>query len=100
LFIEVNPRHAPFYRRKLGFEMVGEQKMCRRVQAPAVLLHQKLSYIAEQIIRYGGLKLRCNKTFYSFFMAPWEERELVEQMNDLLQKVRSNSDRTKQTAVA
>lgn len=84
LFIEVNPRHSIFYRRKLGFEVIGKEKVCRRVEAPAVLLHQKLSSISEQIIRYGGLKLQENKSFYSFFMPPWEERELIAEIRTLL----------------
>ena len=80
LFIEVNPRHSLFYRRKLGFEVIGEEKICRRVNAPALLLHQKLAAISEQIIRYGGLKIHQNKSFYAFFMAPWEERELLAEL--------------------
>lgn len=39
LFIEVNPRHALFYRRALGFSLAAEERICPRVQAPAVLLH-------------------------------------------------------------
>jgi len=88
LFIEVNPRHAIFYRRKLGFKLVGEEKVCRRVNAPAVLLHQELSAIAEQIVRYGGLRvsqdIHNNKSFYSFFMPPWEEKDLVAEIRALL----------------
>ena len=38
LVIEVNPRHAPFYRRVLGFVQLGEEKICPRVGAPSVLL--------------------------------------------------------------
>lgn len=88
LFIEVNPRHSLFYRRKLGFKIVGEEKVCRRVNAPAVLLHQELSSISEQIARYGGLKLAENKTFYSFLMAPWEEKELTEEITRILAQTR------------
>ena len=84
LFIEVNPRHSLFYRRKLGFAVVGEEKVCRRVNAPAVLLHQKLASISEQIIRYGGLKTHQNKSFYAFFMPPWEERELLAELRSRL----------------
>ncbi|MCK6471756.1 MAG: GNAT family N-acetyltransferase [Planctomycetes bacterium] len=37
--IEVNPRHAGFYRRFLGFEVLGAERPCPRVGgAPAVLL--------------------------------------------------------------
>lgn len=106
LFIEVNPRHAVFYRRKLGFDLIGEEKVCRRVNAPAVLLHKELAAIHEQIIRFGGLRLQASlheqvlrhhelqlnsrdaKQFYSFFMAPWEERELVSEIREMLARTK------------
>lgn len=53
--IEVNPRHAFFYKRMLGFDLIGEEKMCPRVGAPAVLLHLDLDYINGQITRLGGV---------------------------------------------
>ena len=100
LFVEVNPRHAAFYRRKLGFKIVGHEKVCRRVDAPAVLLHQKLSYISEQIIRFGGLKLKQNKSFYSYFMPPWEEREMTEQIRAMLERTEYAAQGNPDSAVA
>jgi hypothetical protein len=38
VLIEVNPRHAGFYRRIFGFVRVGDEWICARVNAPAVLL--------------------------------------------------------------
>jgi len=49
LLIEVNPRHVGFYRRALCFEVAGEEKMCRRVSAPAVLLRMRLSNLTGEI---------------------------------------------------
>lgn len=43
--IEVNPRHACYYQRRMGFRLIGEERQCRRVNAPAVLLHQELDGI-------------------------------------------------------
>jgi hypothetical protein len=40
--IEVNPRHAGYYRREHGFKQVGTLRTCPRVNAPAVLLHRPL----------------------------------------------------------
>jgi len=40
--IEVNPRHAGYYRRELGFAQIGSVRTCPRVEAPAVLLHRTL----------------------------------------------------------
>jgi len=36
--IEVNPRHANFYKKMLGFQEFGGLRTCTRVHAPAVLL--------------------------------------------------------------
>ena len=38
VLIEVNPRHASFYRRIFGFVRMGDEWICARVNAPAVLL--------------------------------------------------------------
>ena len=38
VFIEVNPRHVPFYSRVLGFAVAAQAKICKRVSAPSVLL--------------------------------------------------------------
>ena len=40
--IEVNPRHARYYKRELGFTDLGPLKICSRVDAPAMLLHRNL----------------------------------------------------------
>ncbi|MBT9521321.1 MAG: hypothetical protein IV101_10545 [Dechloromonas sp.] len=40
--IEVNPRHAAYYRREFGFSQIGSVRTCPRVNAPAVLLHRPL----------------------------------------------------------
>jgi len=40
--IEVNPRHATYYRREFGFSQIGNLRTCPRVDAPAVLLHRSL----------------------------------------------------------
>ena len=44
--IEVNPRHARYYQRTLGFRQIGELRQCQRVEAPAVLLHRRLDDLA------------------------------------------------------
>jgi len=43
--IEVNPRHAAYYRREFGFSQAGGLRICPRVDAPAVLLHRSMSNI-------------------------------------------------------
>ncbi len=45
LVIEVNPRHAGYYHRTMGFQQIGDLRTCPRVDAPAVLLHRTLGHI-------------------------------------------------------
>lgn len=52
--IEVNPRHVTFYRRALGFERLGDERMNRRVNAPAVLLGMPFATIAESLRMWAG----------------------------------------------
>jgi hypothetical protein len=78
LFIEVNPRHALFYRRKLGFHAIGEERTCPRVCAPAVLLHKDLAVCAEEARHLGGCRIPSNKSFYAFVLTPEEEARLLQ----------------------
>jgi len=91
LLIEVNPRHALFYRRKLGFALLGEEKLCPRVNAPAVLLHKPLDVFAAELMRWGGLRIPQNKTFYALCLPPWEENELVREIEGTLASSRGAS---------
>jgi hypothetical protein len=47
--IEVNPRHAAFYKKILGFEELGGLRTCKRVNAPALLLSLECVYIEEHL---------------------------------------------------
>ncbi|BCT69106.1 hypothetical protein NNRS527_02720 [Nitrosospira sp. NRS527] len=73
--IEVNPRHAMFYKKMLGFENFGEKRVCTRVNAPAVLLRLKLEYMSGQIRKFGGLMEQHGqeKSFYPYFFSPRDE---------------------------
>lgn len=75
LLIEVNPRHATFYRRLLGFQQAGPERICERVQAPAILLWLPLEHTERQIARYGGNKEMANLTrsLYPWCFSPAEE---------------------------
>lgn len=44
--IGVNPRHAAYYQRRMGFRQIGARQHHPRVDAPVVLLHQTLSELA------------------------------------------------------
>lgn len=80
--IEVNPRHAMFYKKMLGFQNFGEKRVCTRVNAPAVLLRLKLEYMSEQIHKFGGLMERHGheKSFYPYFFSSQDERGITNRL--------------------
>ncbi|NRR30576.1 long-chain N-acyl amino acid synthase [Oxalobacteraceae bacterium] len=73
--IEVNPRHVMFYKRMLGFKDCAAERPCSRVGAPAVLLRLDLSYMSEQIRKFGGLMEQPSneRSFYPYFFPCWDE---------------------------
>ncbi len=73
--IEVNPRHANFYEKKLGFTRIGSEKTCLRVNAPAVLLLSDFSHVATQINKFGGMieKSAADKSLFPYFFSKSEE---------------------------
>ena len=80
--VEVNPRHVVFYKRMLGFTQLGEERMCPRVHAPAVLLHLSMAYAQEQIARYGGhfTDLAGVRSIYPYFLSVKEEDGITERL--------------------
>jgi len=66
-FIEVNPRHAAFYKRMLGFCQMGKTRTCPRVNAPAVLLHLDLDYMEAQIEQHSGSHDSTERSLYPYF---------------------------------
>jgi hypothetical protein len=80
--IEVNPRHALFYQRMLGFEPFGEERVCPRVNAPAVLLRLDLTHADEQIIRYGGTGSAVPgvKSIYPYFFSRDDELGITQRL--------------------
>ena len=70
MLIEVNPRHVAFYRRCLGFTQVGPERICSRVDAPAVLMHIDLHHMATQIrVHGGGHRHGSERTLYPHFLS-------------------------------
>jgi hypothetical protein len=49
VLIEVHPRHAAFYQRALCFTVIGEENICPRVSAPAVLLRLNVADLTRKI---------------------------------------------------
>jgi len=50
--IEVNPRHAVFYRRTIFFELIGPERINRRVNAPSVLLCVSFEKVKAEYAKY------------------------------------------------
>lgn len=73
--IEVNPRHANFYGKMLGFTQIGPERICPRVNAPAVLLRINFDYVAQQVLAVGGSCAQQNgaRSLYPFFFSAEDE---------------------------
>jgi hypothetical protein len=80
LVIEVNPRHVRYYRRMLGFQVMGPQRMNLRVMAPAVLLCLDFTHTRAQIARFGGRPeafAQGERSLYPFSFSHSEEAGIL-----------------------
>ncbi len=80
--IEVHPRHVAFYESKLGFRQVGPERLCTRVNAPAILLAIEWDAMAEEIRKYGGRKDdgTAGKSLYRYFIDEHDEAGLIKRL--------------------
>lgn len=80
--IEVNPRHAFFYQKMIGFVPFGGEKLCSRVNAPAVLLRLDLAYANEQVLKYGGRGATAQgvKNIYPYWFSKEEELGITQRL--------------------
>ncbi|MEO6431268.1 MAG: long-chain N-acyl amino acid synthase, partial [Nitrosospira sp.] len=76
-FIEVNPRHASFYKRMLGFRQISGINTCKRVDAPAVLMHLDLEYVDAKIASLADPYKYKDRSLYSYFFSRREEEGLA-----------------------
>lgn len=84
VLIEVNPRHVRFYQRMLCFEIVGEERMNPRVNAPAVLLCLDLKKAHQMIERFGGnIGAVDERSLYPYFFSPAEETGIAGRLANL-----------------
>jgi hypothetical protein len=85
VFIEVNPRHVLFYKAMLGFTVEGEERMCPRVKAPAVLLRLPLSHVDAQIEKFGGRSdlASTTRSLYPYFFSKREQEGLKNRILDM-----------------
>lgn len=82
LLAEVNPRHVSFYERMLGFQQLGEERHCERVNAPAVLLRVETAYMDAQIRKFGGQAeaAKGEKSIYPYFFSKSDEIGIAQRL--------------------
>lgn len=84
--IEVNPRHVSYYKKALKFEVIGPERMNKRVMAPAVLLCVSFATIAEGVARFAGRSdepgARSSLFLYGF--PPHDERGVLQRLRTLV----------------
>ncbi len=80
--IEVNPSHAAFYKRMLGFKEIGPERMCPRVHAPAVLLWLDLVEVERKVAEVAGRHelAKQDRTLYPYFFPPQEEARITDRL--------------------
>ena len=85
LVIEVNPRHVGFYRRSLGFHVIGSQRHNPRVDAPAVLMGISFKDIAHHLHRHTSMVMRPSKarSLYAYGFSPAEEAGVLGRLKAL-----------------
>jgi len=84
--IEVNPRHVAFYGRALRFEPIGEERMNRRVDAPAVLLCAPFATIAEGIANFAGKPDApgAGRSLFLYGFPPEDEPGVLKRLRELV----------------
>lgn len=81
--IEVNPSHAAFYTKMLGFRDYGPQRLCGRVNAPALLLWLEMEHMGRMIAERGGKGATGHaggRSFYPYFFSPAEEAKITRRL--------------------
>lgn len=80
--IEVTPKHAPFYRRMLGFKQMGEERLNSRVNTVGVLLRLEIEYVDQQIARWGGQTEHAEgeRSLYPYFFSKVDEAGIAQRL--------------------
>ena len=86
--IEVNPRHVTFYRRALEFEVLGEERINTRVNAPAVLLCVAFDTIAAGLAKYAGHPeaTGAGRSLFPYGFPSHEEGGVLRRLKELVKR--------------
>ena len=84
--IEVNPRHVVFYQRALAFNIVGEERMNERVNAPAILMRVYFEDISEGLEKFAGQPSLANatRTLFPYGFPPKDAEGILARMREAL----------------
>ena len=79
LLIEVNPRHVRYYKKMLGFHVLGTQRLNLRVNAQSVLMCLDFSFAHDQIDKLAGqpVSSTASHSLYPQFFSVAEEASIV-----------------------
>lgn len=80
--IEITPRHAFFYKRLLGFEQIGPERLNTRVNAAGVLLKLDIEYVDRQIEIWGGKteEAKGERSLYPYFFSKKDEIGITQRL--------------------
>lgn len=80
--IEVTPKHALFYKRMLGFEQMGAERLNSRVNTMGVLLRLKIDYVDGQIEQWGGKadQAEGERSLYPYFFSKEDEYGITQRL--------------------
>jgi len=80
--IEVTPKHAPFYKRMLGFEQMGPERLNSRVNTMGVLLRLELEHVDKHIERWGGKteQAQGERSLYPYFFSRADEAGITQRL--------------------
>lgn len=83
--IEVNPRHALFYRRSLMFEQIGEERLNKHVNAPAVLLCLENDRFPPEIEKFGGRPelARTTRLMFPYWFGKEQAEGILSRLREL-----------------
>lgn len=61
----------------LGLCQIGEERICHRVHAPAVLMHLELDYVDAKVASLAGSCESRERSLYPYFFSQQEEEGLA-----------------------
>jgi hypothetical protein len=84
--IEVTPQHSAYYRRALGFERIGSERLNPRVNTQGVLMCVAFTTIAEGIARFAGKPdvPGAMRSLFVYGFPPDEEAGVLSRLRNLV----------------